>query len=254
MTTAWLDPMRAVLSHATQPVEFFVRDDDAGWGDRELLALLDIFDLHAVPIDLAVIPSALGPALARELLRRSEGGPVGLHQHGYRHDNHERAGRKCEFGQSRSADEQYRDILAGRQRLCELLGDTPEPFFTPPWNRCTRSTTDGLAALGFRALSRESRATPLGDLSPLSEVPVHVDWCKRLEGRRLTAAELGRVLAAAAGQHTVVGIMLHHAQMDEAERAGIAAFLRLVAGHPNAHWTQMADVIRSAPDRERSIA
>jgi hypothetical protein len=32
--TAWLDPLRAALSHAPGSVEFFVRDDDAGWGDR----------------------------------------------------------------------------------------------------------------------------------------------------------------------------------------------------------------------------
>jgi hypothetical protein len=231
-----------VLSQAAQPVEFFVRDDDAGWGDRELLALLDIFELHAVPIDLAVIPWELRPRLARELLRRAANGPVGLHQHGFRHANHEPAGRKCEFGAQRTPLQQRRDILDGRERLYHLLGDVPDPFFTPPWNRCTTSTTVALAALGFTVLSRESKAAPLADAAALTEAPVHVDWVKRRAGSRLTAAELGWALAAAAQQHTVVGVMLHHAVMNTAEREGVAALLALVCGHPNAHWARMAEV------------
>jgi peptidoglycan/xylan/chitin deacetylase (PgdA/CDA1 family) len=252
--TAWLDPLRAALSLAPEPVEFFVRDDDAGWGDRELLALLDTFDGHDVPIDLAVIPSALHPALARELLSRAGSGPVGLHQHGFSHVNHERAGRKCEFGPSRSAAEQLRDIRDGRERLRDLLGDVPDPFFTPPWNRCTSDTADALAELGFAALSRDSGASPLGDLPVIAERPVHLDWLKGRQKRRSTADELGRALAAAAHERSVVGVMLHHAEMNEAEREGVGALLAAVAGHPNARWTRMADVIRGARQREGSTA
>jgi hypothetical protein len=243
MTTRWLDPLRAVLSQAAEPVDFFVRDDDAGWGDRELLALLDVFDLHAVPIDLAVIPCELRPRLARELLRRAESGPVGLHQHGLSHVNHEPVGRKCEFGARRSALEQHRDIRAGRELLQALLGDATDPFFTPPWNRCTPPTAEALAELGFAVLSRESAAAPLAAIADLVEAPVHVDWVKRRAGSRLTAAELGLALAAAAEQHEVVGVMLHHAVMNAADREGVAALLALVGSHPNAHWARMADVV-----------
>jgi peptidoglycan/xylan/chitin deacetylase (PgdA/CDA1 family) len=249
MTTTWLDPLRAALSHASQTVEFFVRDDDAGWGDRELLPLLDIFDRHEIPIDLAVIPSALGPRLARELLQRAENGPVGLHQHGFRHVNHEPAGRKCEFGAHRTPLEQRRDILAGRERLHDLLGDAPEPFFTPPWNRCTTSTAAALAALGFTVLSREAKASPLAGAANLIETPVHVDWVKRRAGGRVTAAQLGVALAAAVQEHGVVGVMLHHAVMNTAEREGVAALLELVCEHPNAEWTQMADIVGSRHER-----
>jgi hypothetical protein len=245
MTVTWLDPLRAVLSQVAGPIEFFVRDDDAGWGDRELLALLDIFELHGVPIDLAVIPCALRPRLAGELLRRAASGPVGLHQHGFRHSNHEPAGRKCEFGASRTPLEQQRDILSGRERLHDLLGDVPDPFFTPPWNRCTGSTAVALAALGFSVLSRESAAAPLAEAAALTEAPVHVDWVRRRGGCRLTASQLGSALAAAAREHSVVGVMLHHAVMNAAEREGVAALLALVDGHPNAEWTRMADVAGS---------
>src|SRR5205823_3060705 len=36
----WLDPLRAALDDAVEPVAFFFRDDDAGWGDGRLLLLL----------------------------------------------------------------------------------------------------------------------------------------------------------------------------------------------------------------------
>ena len=103
--TAWLDPVREALDRAPAPVTLFFRDDDAGWRDDRLLALLDRFDDVCLPIDLALIPSEIGPESAAALASRvdSSGGRLGLHQHGFAHANHEPEGRKCEFGPSRSA-------------------------------------------------------------------------------------------------------------------------------------------------------
>src|ERR671910_917935 len=115
---------------AAAPVPVFFRDEDPGGAS-------------VVPVDLAVIPCALGPELARELLARD----VGLHQHGLAHANHEREGRKHEFGPSRAAARQRADIAAGRARLEALLGDRVGPIFTPPWNRCTIATGRCLAEL-----------------------------------------------------------------------------------------------------------
>ena len=82
------------------PVDVFFRDDDAGWRDDRLLALLDLFAEHALPLDVAVIPAALGEPVAAELRGRA-GARLGLHQHGFAHANHEPDGRKHEFGPSR---------------------------------------------------------------------------------------------------------------------------------------------------------
>src|SRR3954453_21418748 len=185
--TSWLRPVERALEGAER-VRFFFRDDDAGWGDTRLLALLDVFEARTTWVDLAVIPSALGAGLSRELLARER---VGLHQHGFAHVDHEPEGRrKCEFGVARPAARQRADIEAGRARLQALLGERLDPVFTPPWNRCTIETARCLAELRFRVLSRESRAEPFG-LPGLAEVPVHVDWV-RLEpdaaGERIAAA------------------------------------------------------------------
>src|ERR671914_2935685 len=114
-----LDPVERQLDASPAPVDVFFRDDDAGWRDDLLVPLLDLFDEHALPLDLAVIPAALGEGLAAEL--RSRAGPrLGLHQHGFAHRNHEPDGRRYEFGPSRSVAAQRRDIAQGARRLERL--------------------------------------------------------------------------------------------------------------------------------------
>jgi hypothetical protein len=219
----WLDPVRAALDAASERVEVFFRDDDAGWDDARLLALLDRFAAHELPLDLAVIPAALGPSLAPRLRERSASQRLRVHQHGYTHRDHEPEGRKHEFGPSRTPEQQRADIAAGRARLHDLLGDLPQPIFTPPWNRCTVATGHALTDLGFRILSREAKATPLR-LAGLAEVPIHVDWVKPDRAQRLAAAfsDQGRA-----------GVMFHHAVMDAEELGRADELLALLATHPH---------------------
>jgi peptidoglycan/xylan/chitin deacetylase (PgdA/CDA1 family) len=239
----WLDPLRATLDAAAHPVTFFVRDDDAGWTDDRLRRLLTVFDRFEAPLDLAVIPRALSLPLARELRARREDGRLGLHQHGYAHANHEPTGRKCEFGPSRSQALQRKDIERGRRRLEALLGAPLDPIFTPPWNRCTETTGRALVDTGVPVLSRESRAAPLG-VRGLAELSIHVDWFARRRGVRVTRAELGEAIAAAAGAGGPVGIMLHHADMDGGDRRLVAELLGLLSGR--ARLVRMADLARVA--------
>ena len=214
----WLDPVAAALDSAPAAVPVFFRDDDAGWRDDRLRSLLDQFEVHELPLDVAAIPQALGPGIARELVARG----VRVHQHGLAHVNHEPEGRKNEFGPSRPRDTQRRDIEAGRKLLAERLDGAVEPIFTPPWNRCTRDTGLCLAELGFTVLSRESHAEPVG-VPGLRELPVSLDFV------RLEPGELARRFVAA---RPPVGVMFHHAEMDEAEVARADELLALLARHP----------------------
>jgi peptidoglycan/xylan/chitin deacetylase (PgdA/CDA1 family) len=224
-----LHPVRDALDQREHPLTLFFRDDDAGWRTDRLRALLDLFAEFALPVDLAVIPAALDRALADELAER----PIGLHQHGFAHLNHEPNGRKFEFGPSRDPRAQRDDIETDARRLEQLLGDRVDPIFTPPWNRCTADTGRCLLDLGFAALSREHRAEPL-NLAGLREVPIHVDWCKPDREERLAAA-------IDAGGPT--GVMLHHAEMEAAERARAADLLELLAGHHNVDPTPMMGLV-----------
>src|SRR5437763_1431027 len=140
--SGWLDPLRRVLDAAPARLAFFFRDDDVGRADERLHPLLDLFSQHTVPIDLAVTPPALAPAVADALCTRiaHASTPTGVHVHGLAHVYHDPAGRKCEFGPARDPAAQRCDLELGRRRIAELLGDAVAPFFTPPWNRCTETT------------------------------------------------------------------------------------------------------------------
>jgi Ser/Thr protein kinase RdoA (MazF antagonist) len=239
----WLAPARAALDATPAPIDVFFRDDDAGWDDRRLGLLVDLFAAHGLPLDLAVIPDAITPAVAARLRALVDGGaPLGLHQHGFRHRNHEPDGRPCEFGAARSATAQRRDIAAGRDLLAAALGDAVDPIFTPPWNRCTRATGEALAALGFACLSREARAEPLG-VPGLRELQVHVDWFASRRGEALDRAALGTLLGEALRRGGPVGIMFHHAGMDAGERRDAGALLRLLASHERVRPHLMRDLI-----------
>lgn len=235
----WLDPVHAVLDRLERPVTCFFRDDDAGWDDASLFALLDAFASHGMPLDLAVIPDAVTASLAQALRARRRATPhlVGWHQHGFRHCNHEPAGRKCEFGAARVAEAQHRDLAAGRARLEDHL-DGIDPLFTPPWNRCSQATVDGLVSLGFTALSRDETAAPL-DLRGLAAMPVHVDACKR-DGDAWEP--VGLRLAQALSRHRTVGVMLHHAVMTAADRNRTGELLALLSAHPRAGARLMREV------------
>jgi hypothetical protein len=248
--TGWLEPLREALDLAARPVPVFFRDDDAGWRDDRLFPLLDLFAQRALPLDLAVIPAFLRPMLARELVRRADapGRGLRLHQHGYAHRNHEPEGRSCEFGPARDRAAQLHDLERGRRRLERQLGGWLEPIFTPPWNRCTDDTGECLVELGILVLSREWRALPLG-VPGLFELPVSVDWFARRKGQPLTRVELGLALAGAAASSRPLGVMFHHAVMDEDERAAAAELLDLLAEHPLAHPQPMLELAATRAER-----
>ena len=244
--SAWLDPLRAALDEAGEPVTLFIRDDDAGWRDDRLMRLLALLSARGIPVDLAAIPTDVGVWLAAELRGLADSGLVAVHQHGYAHENHEREGRRCEFGPSRSRGDQRHDIAAGRELLETMLGPAFLPWFTPPWNRCTSDTGACLLELGFTVLSRD-RTAPRLDLPGLAELPVDVDWFAKRKGRPLGRDAIGAQLAAAARTRSTVGLMLHHAVMDDAELLALTDLLDLVGTHPRVRCRAMAAVLETTP-------
>lgn len=242
--SAWLDPIMRAVDARPDPLEVFVRDDDAGWADDRLFALLDVCAEHACPIDLAAIPMAVSDALAAALLdRRCAGASIGLHQHGFSHLNHEREGRPCEFGPSRPAAAQREDIAAGRRALLEKFGPALDPIFTPPWNRCTVATAACLRENAITAISRDRSAGPL-NVPGLAECPIRVDWFARHKGTRLSRdAWAERVADAIAEADVPLGIMLHHAPMDREELVALAELLRYFENNPRIRRMPMRDVL-----------
>lgn len=233
--------LNAALAAGGEEITVFFRDDDAGWADARLLALLDVFRAQQVPLDLAVIPCALSVALAAQLRRRCAQQPLGMHQHGYAHINHEPTGRKCEFGPARSAAQQTGDVLAGQLRLRALLGSI-DAIFTPPWNRCSQATVEALRAGGIATLSRDHKAAPL-KLDGLRECPVQVDWCKWTQASLPAWQSLDAQLARYADDGRVLGIMLHHAVMSDADLQVLQDLIHVLRQHPRVHLRLMRETL-----------
>lgn len=287
--TTWTTPLLAALDESSAPAaatggpadrqpraaageaagqggaqEWFFRDDDAGWADDRFLAVAAAFESRGLCLDVAAIPAAVSAELAKALRRLSTSSSVAVHQHGYQHVNHEALGRRSEFGPTRMAEDQLRDLRGGRGRLAELLDGALQPFFTPPWNRCTEATVRLLEELDFRVLSCDVSAR--GAAADLVELPVGVDWARRWRegGPRLLAAELEGAIRAARPASGVpsdsparpapVGVMLHHATMSDAEVRALGELLDALAGHPSVHLTTMSALARataSAPVQAR---
>jgi hypothetical protein len=237
----WLAPVATVLAGAESDVPFFFRDDDAGWDDAALWALLDEFAAAGVVIDVAAIPEAVGAGCARGLSDRLAAGTVRVHQHGRHHVNHELTGRACEFGPSRSAQDQRADIAAGRAQLEDALGRALDPVFTPPWNRCTQATGHAALAAGHTVLSRDDSAGSLG-VPGLAEQPVNVDWSRRRNGVSVDARSRGLAIADRIGGSGPVGVMLHHATLDAAELRQLRRLLDLVRCSDRGRPTTIVEV------------
>jgi len=241
--TTWLEPLCQALDESDVRVDFFFRNDDVGWANNEFRALLASFRRHSVPIDIAAIPSAVTAAFAAEICAAHDEDPalLGIHQHGFSHTNHEAAGRKCEFGSSRTYQEQYRDIQLGKTKLEAMLGPALDPIFTPPWNRCTEITGECLAELGFRMLSRDATAPSL-TLPGLKELPISIDWFAKKHGIRVSFEALGTLMANMVEQRRPVGIMLHHELMSADERDLLDDLLVLLSTHRQAQCRLMAEM------------
>jgi peptidoglycan/xylan/chitin deacetylase (PgdA/CDA1 family) len=198
-------------------VPLFFRADDVAVPGRQLVRLMNIFSSFRVPLSLAVVPAWLTESRWRQLKSIGARTPElwCWHQHGWRHANHEKKGKKQEFGLGRSVPEIRNDLVRGRQRLESLMDKDFYPVFTPPWNRCSSDTLNQLKELGYRAVSRSK-----GSLPPppegLPDLQVHVDLHTGRDpdpdsGWRRLLAELENAVKGG-----ICGIMIHHQLMNDA--------------------------------------
>ena len=240
--SAWLRDVARALDERPAPLSVFFRDDDAGWANDRLFALMTVFERHDLPLDIAVIPHAIDRDTATRLGRRARlAGRIGFHQHGYAHINHEPDGRPCEFGPSRSDAAQRADIARGREQLLMLFGNTLGPIFTPPWNRCTRATGACLVDAGIAVLSRDATAVTLG-VPGLAECPIASDWLQKRRGVPITRDEWAASFADLIARRVdPVGVMFHHAVMDHGNRETLADLLHLLRRHGRVRAMSMSE-------------
>jgi peptidoglycan/xylan/chitin deacetylase (PgdA/CDA1 family) len=222
----------------------FFRADDVAVPGRQMTQLLEIFNRHALPLALAVVPAWLTGPRWQTLCAMSGDRPQRWcwHQHGWRHRNHEPQGKKQEFGPARSRDALARDLQRGRQRLEAIMGTRVTPLFTPPWNRCSEISLALLKEMGYKAVSRSLGSRPpappgLPDLAVA--VDLHTD---RSPNASAGWQRLRDALTMGLSRPTC-GIMLHHQRMNAAAFTFLDHLLEILAHHPRLDIVDMRDLV-----------
>ncbi|WP_051305787.1 DUF2334 domain-containing protein [Desulfogranum mediterraneum] len=220
--------LRRILSaHREVPV-FFRADDIGARNDDRFPLLMELFQTSRTPLCLAVVPAWLDPEGWQGYQAfQPQSSQWCWHQHGYSHHNHQPEGRKAEFGEARSEEAMFQDLSQGRQRLEQILGSNLQPFFTPPWNRCSAATMEGLVRLRFRAISRTATAQPAAPPA-LPDIPVNIDLHTRKLKEDVDPWDQFYAEIATAAADGRMGFMLHHQLMNRQAAAFLCLLLALL--------------------------
>lgn len=206
----------------------FFRADDIGVPSDNFTRLIELFQKYSLPLCLATVPAWLTETRTEVLLKITGNSKQWCwHQHGRMHRNFEREGKKQEFGPARSAQILDEQIRLGNNRLKSLLGDKLQPFFTPPWNRCSEGALNALARQGFQAVSRSKGAKPQPPPS-LPDIFVNVDLHTRKEINGELAFNALLVELETALASGCCGIMLHHQCMNDKAFTLLDTLLELI--------------------------
>ncbi len=199
------------------PPVFFRADDIGAWG-QGLHAMLRLFKHHGMPLALAVVPAWINSRRIEKICEKVDISDSlwGWHQHGWRHINWNKDGKKAEFCKSRSREQQWADIWKGHTKLVDLFGSNFVPVFTPPWNRLDLTTLDVLQHLGFRAVSMDGpfprgakKTVRLGNFRIMLDLHT-----RKVQYEAYAFDELLKDLDTVFAHKNPVGIMIHHHRMN----------------------------------------
>ncbi len=224
-------------------VYLFFRADDVAVPGRQFARMMALFAKYGLPLSLAIVPAWLTPARWRYLKGFDGNNPSRRcwYQHGWRHVNHEAAGKKQEFGDTRSMAEIEQDLIRGKRRLEQLMAQDFYPVFTPPWNRCSAITLQALKDLGYAAVSRSRGSRPPSPPG-LPDFYINVDLHTRRE--RNPAAgwdnlfqELEQAIASG-----FCGIMIHHQMMNDAAFGFLEILFKALVSHKKIRLVTFKDL------------
>jgi hypothetical protein len=231
---------------AGRTARIWLRDDDAVEPTPALSRLLTYAQL--LPVTLAVIPRDTGPALARTLAAHPS---VSVALHGWAHANHAPPGVKsAELGPHRPAATVLGELASGRDRLAALYGAGFQPLLVPPWNRIDPALIPRLPGIGLSALSTFGPEAPDDAVRRVNTHVDLIDWRGNRGGRPALAlatdlaARLDAMLDDPAQRS--LGVLSHHLVHDSAAWAALDDIAAIVAGHPGAAWTPLAELAGTA--------
>ncbi len=226
------------LANGKGNARIFFRADDIGVPGEQFSKLIHSFTTNKLPLCLAVVPTWFTEHRLTSLQHDTGKGSSQWcwHQHGWLHRNHETVGKKQEFGSGRPPAAQVADLRKGKNRLEQILGNEFSHYFTPPWNRCSGDTLEGLQMLGFKAVSRSRNAKPPAPENfPDFQVNIDLHTRKETDPQKCMQHLLTEISEGIAGG--TGGIMLHHQRMNQAAFDFLDLFLHIIASNPQLHAT-----------------
>ena len=223
----------------------FFRADDVAVPGKQFEKMMNLFSKYGVPLSLAVVPAWLTLDRWHYLKGFDQQNPKRLcwFQHGWRHVNHEREGKKQEFGDARKPDDIRRDLDRGKTRLRQLMQARFFQIFTPPWNRCSSIALRELIALGYTAISRSYNSKPPSPRD-LPDFYTNVDLHTRKEknpasGWQNLFQELEQTLAS-----NYCGIMIHHQLMNDAAFGFLEILLKALKNQNHMQLVHLGDLAK----------
>lgn len=231
------------------------RDDDLVRPTPRLNRLLDVARRRSCPVALAVIPARARDDLAQVLAET----PTTVVQHGFAHINHASSDKRkspSELGSHRPQAVILGELVRGRERLRALFGDRFLPVVVPPWNRIDRALLPALPASGFCGLSTFGPRGPGIPTEGIVEINAHFEPISWRGGPHFAGAD--SVLAAlvselrarrtgAADPEEPIGLLTHHANMDEQSWALVEDLITSTASHAAAQWLSPVELFRPRP-------
>jgi hypothetical protein len=233
----WPDAIARALDKAKAPVRFWWRDDDAGDISPSLERLLSMSRQLRAPVNLAVIPARLTPALIDAMREYRD---IDVLVHGWAHRSHS-IGRekKCEFPMTRSMEEMRTDLSTALSRLREAFPENTIPVFVPPWNRFPSALAPMLKECGYVGLSTASSSAPgpIMGKDGLRRSDAHFSLVTiKAEPEPVDMMEIAKRMAKqiGAGSNGPFCIVTHHRAHNDAIWTYCEQLWRLLGNHRNA--------------------
>lgn len=246
----WREKLREITEagRGTGHPAVYFRADDVGAGGRAFNVLCGIFRQFQVPIAMAVVPAWLSSARIQQLFAMAPLGEElwGWHQHGWRHVNWQRAGKKSEFGEQRPFEKQWRDIWQGQLKMKDIFGEKALPVFTPPWNRLSAATVKILQELSFSAVSTTDPLPRNVKPAPsFKNIRVHLDLhTRKSSDPGEDYARLLAELAALIARKEPFGIMVHHQRMTLFAFEFLEELLRILQNDLNSRFLAFEQLLQ----------
>ncbi len=231
---------RILLQRRVKATQLFFRADDIGVSAMSFTALCRLFSHFGVPLALATVPAWLNEKRAPSLFNvASPSDPLWCwHQHGWRHVNWEKNGKKSEFGTSRTETQKWRDLWRGYHKMRSIFGTQFLPVFTPPWNRMSRDTLLLLQQIGFEAVSCDETIPKRSRKVKIRNFRICLDLhTRKIQHPQYAYDELMEGCANLFISREPAGIMIHHNRMNLNAFLFLAHFLDLAIRSPSIEIT-----------------